>query len=54
MRLKTLGKSPVQIRKFTDHGPNTDFYGPPVDQSECRILQSHIIMSYISMTRTNS
>ena len=44
MRLKTLGKSPVRIRKFTDHGPNTGFYGPHVDQSHCRILQSHIIM----------
>ena len=26
MRLKTLDKTPVRIRKFTDHGPNTGFY----------------------------
>ena len=47
MRLKTLGKTPIRIRKFTDHGPNTCFYGPHVDQSECRILQSHIIINII-------
>ena len=35
MQLKTLGKSPARIRKFTDHGPNKVFYGPHVDQSEC-------------------
>ena len=40
---KNTGKSPVRIRKFIDHGPNTGFYEPHVDQSECRILQSHII-----------
>ena len=45
MRLKTLGKSPVPM-KFTDHAPNTGFYGPHVDQSECRILQSRIIIVY--------
>ena len=37
MRLKTLGKSPVRVQKFTDHGPNTGFYEPQVDQSECRM-----------------
>ena len=44
MRLKTLRKSEVRIRKFTDHGPNTGFYRPHVNQSECRILQSHMII----------
>ena len=32
--IKNTGKKPC---------PNTGFYGPHVDQSECRILQSHII-----------
>lgn len=26
------GKMPGRIRKFTDYGPNTGFYGPHVDQ----------------------
>ena len=46
MRLKTPGKSPVRIQEFTDHGPNTGFYGPHVNQSECRTLQSHIIIMF--------
>ena len=28
-------------------GPSAEIYGPRVDQSECRILQSHIIISVI-------
>ena len=36
-----------RIRKFTDRSPNTDFYGLAGDQSECRILESHVINSYI-------
>ena len=52
MRLKTLGKNPVRIRKFTDHGPNTGFYRPHVDQSECRI-QSRIIKYSITLDEKN-
>ena len=53
MRLKTLGKSPFRIHKFTDHGPNTGSYGPHVDQSECRILQSRIIKYSITLDEEN-
>ena len=27
-------------------GSNTEIYGPHVDQSECRILESHVIIPY--------
>ena len=50
--IKNTGKSPVRIWKFTDHGPNMGFYGPHVVQSECRILQSHIINLYIDCILT--
>jgi hypothetical protein len=33
----------------TDHGPDMGFYGPFVNQSEQRILKSHIINSVISL-----
>ena len=48
-----MGKSPVQVWKFTDRGPNTVFYGPHIDQSECRILESHITKAY-NDTRSSS
>ena len=47
LKVRALLNKPVRIRKFTDHGPNTGFYGPHVGQSECRILQSHIIILFI-------
>jgi hypothetical protein len=31
----------------TDHDPDMGFYGPLVNQSEWRILKSHIIIHYI-------
>ena len=34
---------PVRIPKNTDHDPNTGFYGPLINQSECTIWQSQII-----------
>ena len=40
---------PVPTSKVSIYGPrpNTGFYGRPhVDQSECRILQSHVIKKY--------
>ena len=54
MRLKTLGKKPVRIRKFTDHGPTTGFYGPHVDQSECRFhVINHVIMLFLYFAQGN-
>ena len=35
---QSRSESFIRIRKFTDHGPNTGFYGPDGDQSECMIL----------------
>ena len=39
------------VQKNTDHGLNTGFYGPNVNQSESRILKSHIIKRFIGNFR---